>query len=351
VDFSSTRGEVLAPAAGGVLTDANGLAEATISSRTAGPARVTAQIAGGAQTTVDLNYVATTPQRVVLQINPAAIAPNATGSTANRAQLSALVIDADGNPVKGRNVNFSAVEDRSGGSIASGTGVTDANGQVSDAYIPGAITSGLETVKIRATVAGTGISHEETLTVSRQALFISIATSNTIGNLDDTTYSKPFSLQVNDATGAAVANQTVVLSVFPTHYYTGWMAWNGDDAWEVAASQPCPNEDVNRNGFLDLGEDGNRTGRLEPGSPVTVMPATVTTDAAGRATFTLTYGEQYAYWLELEVVARTLVAGTESRAVFKGPTTPLQSDMTTETVAPAGVRSPFGTVLSCTAPN
>jgi hypothetical protein len=349
VNFSTTRG--LVTAGGATQTDANGFAQATISSSTAGPAVVTAQIAGGAQTTLALNFVADTPDRITLQINPAAIAPNAAGSVANRAQLSALVIDADGNPVKGKGVTFSAIEDRSGGSIASGTGVTDANGQVSDTYISGAITSGMEQVRIRAAVAGTSIFREETLTVSRQALFISIATSNTITNVDETTYSKPFSLQVNDATGTAVANQTVVLSVFPVQYRKGRMMWNGSNAWVVGNNLWCANEDRNRNGFLDPTEDLNGNGRLEPGSPVIVGPASVTTDANGRASFSLTYGEQYAYWLDLEVTARTLVAGTESRAVFRGETWALESDLTSETVAPAGVRSPFGSVLSCTDPN
>ncbi|WP_326536262.1 Ig-like domain-containing protein [Pseudorhodoferax sp.] len=354
VNFSTTRGAVSLPS---VLTDANGEAAVTVTSLTAGPATVTAQIAGGALTSVPLLFTAATPAAIVLQVNPGAIPPNATGSSANQAQLQAVVRDGSGNPVKGRTVNFTLLADTSGGRISTGTGTTDANGVVSDTFIPGTQPTATDGVRIRATVAGTSVESIATLTVSNRALFISIATSNTIGNVDETTYTKPFSLQVNDATGAAVANQTVVLSVFPTWYGKGNMAWNGDDAWVVASRLWCPNEDLNKNGILDAGEDsvalgtGNGNGRLEPGAPIIVTPGSVTTDANGRATFSLTYGEQYARWLILELTARSQVAGTESRAVYTDETWILASDVTSETIAPAGARSPFGTNASCTVPD
>ena len=348
VNFSSTRGTV---SAGSASTDANGEAAVTVTSSTAGPATVTAQMTGGALTSVPLVFTASTPSAVVLQINPVAIPPNASGSSANQAQLLAVVRDVSGNPVSGRTVNFTLVSDTSGGRLVAGIGTTDANGQVSDTFISGPSSTATDGVQIRATVAGTSIQSTASLTVSARALFISIATSNTIGNLDETTYTKPFSLQVNDATGAAVANQTVVLSVWPTWYRKGVMAWNGSNAWAVAQSAWCPNEDANKNGILDAGEDVNGSTRLEPGAPIVVAPGTVTTDANGRATFALNYGEQYARWVEIELTARALVAGTESSAVYKDVTWVLASDVTNETVAPAGAVSPFGTILSCTDPN
>ncbi|PZP97884.1 MAG: hypothetical protein DI587_16795 [Variovorax paradoxus] len=348
VNFSSTRGTV---SAGSATTDANGEAAVTVTSSTAGPATVTAQMTGGALTSVPLVFTASTPGAIVLQINPVAIPPNASGSSANQAQLLAVVRDVSGNPVSGRTVNFTLVSDTSGGRLVAGIGTTDANGQVSDTFISGPSSTATDGVQIRATVAGTSIQSTASLTVSARALFISIATSNTIGNLDETTYTKPFSLQVNDATGAAVANQTVVLSVWPTWYRKGVMAWNGSNAWAVAQSAWCPNEDANKNGILDAGEDVNGSTRLEPGAPIVVAPGTVTTDANGRATFALNYGEQYARWVEIELTARALVAGTESSAVYKDVTWVLASDVTNETVAPAGAVSPFGTILSCTDPN
>lgn len=348
VNFSSTRGTV---SAGSATTDANGEAAVTVTSSTAGPAIVTAQMTGGALTSVPLVFTASTPNAIVLQINPVAIPPNASGSSANQAQLLAVVRDVSGNPVSGRTVNFTLVSDTSGGRLVAGIGTTDANGQVSDTFISGPSSTATDGVQIRAAVAGTSVQSTASLTVSARALFISIATSNTIGNLDETTYTKPFSLQVNDATGAAVANQTVVLSVWPTWYRKGVMGWNGNNAWVVTQSAWCPNEDANKNGILDAGEDVNGSTRLEPGAPIVVAPGTVTTDANGRATFALNYGEQYARWVEIELTARALVAGTESSAVYKDVTWVLASDVTNETVAPAGAVSPFGTILSCTDPN
>nr|WP_286197623.1 Ig-like domain-containing protein [Variovorax boronicumulans] len=348
VNFSSTRGTV---SAGSVATDANGEAAVNVSSSTAGPATVTAQIAGGALTSVQLLFTASTPDTLVLQVSPGAVPPNAAGSSANQVQLLAVVRDVSGNPVAGRTVNFTLVSDTSGGRLGAGIGTTDANGQVSDTFIPGPSSTATDGVQVRATVAGTAVQNSANLTVSARALFISIATSNTIGNLDETTYTKPFSLQVNDATGAAVANQTVVLSIWPTAYRKGTMAWNGSNAWVVAANTVCANEDRNRNGILDPGEDINGNGRLEPGAPIVVAPGSVTTDANGRATFALNYGEQYGRWVALELTARALVAGTESNAVYRDETWVLNSDVTNETVAPAGARSPFGTILSCTDPN
>lgn len=354
VSFNTTRGNLSAATA---LTDANGEAAVMVRSSTAGPSTVTAQIAGGALTSVPILFTALTPDKLVLQINPGAVPPNATGSSVNQARLQAVVRDASGNPVKGRTVNFTLVADTSGGRISTGTGTTDANGMVSDIFIPGPLSTAANGVQIRATVAGTGVQDTANMTVSSQALFITIATSNTIGNLDETTYSKPFSVQVNDANGTAVANQAVVLSVYPIRYRKGRMLWNGSTAWVVANNTWCLNEDLNRNGVLDAGEDsvadgtGNGNGRLEPGAPVIVGPGSVMTDANGRASFSLTYGEQYAYWLDLEVVARSLVAGTESQAIFKDVTWVLASDVTNETISPAGEISPFGTILSCTVPN
>lgn len=80
VNFSSTRGGVSASTA---VTDSQGFAATTVASSTAGPATVTAQIAGGAQTSVALNFTAATPASIVLQVNPSAIATNAAGSSVN----------------------------------------------------------------------------------------------------------------------------------------------------------------------------------------------------------------------------------------------------------------------------
>ena len=352
VTFSTTRGTVNPSSA---TTDANGRASTVVSSTTSGPASVIAQVAS-AQTALPVTFVATTPATVVLQANPGTVLPN-TGSSAtiNQATLQAIVRDPTGNPVAGRVVNFSAETDGSNGTISPGSGTTDANGTVIAQFIPGGLTTATNGVLIRATVQGTTIFGTASLTVSGQALFISIATSNEISNLDPTTYKKDFSVYVTDAQGAPAANRTVNLSVFPDLYLKGALEKTEDEGWAYDASSPivCANEDLNKNGILNttggVNEDVNGDGRLNPGLPIVVSPAAVTTATNGFATFSLVYGENYAPWLSVLITARTAVGGTESvqtQAYFvRGSAADFDGD-----VPPAGVVSPFGTG-ACTSPN
>jgi hypothetical protein len=348
VTFSTTRGTISPPSG---TTDVNGRASAVVTSTTSGPATVIAQV-GSAQSTLPLTFIATTPATLVLQANPGTVAPNTgSSSTVNRATLQAVVRDASGNPVSGRVVNFSAITDGSNGTISPGSGTTDSNGAVVAQFIPGPLTTASNGVLIRATVQGTSISGDASLTVSGQALFISIATSNEINNLDPTTYKKDFSVYVTDAQGAPVS-RVVDLSVFPDTYLKGtlhkpflnqpWM-YNGTPT-------ACPNEDViNKDGILQAGEDTNGDGRLTPGLPVVVAPASVTTAANGFATFSLTYGENFAPWLIVSITARASVGGTESVQSQVYNVLGSASDFNSPN-PPAGHISPFGTVASYSSP-
>ncbi|MEO5795167.1 MAG: hypothetical protein ABIP34_09695 [Rhodoferax sp.] len=381
INFSSTRGTVNPVS---VVTDSSGLASTTASSTTAGTANISAQavVTGSPQTRRAVNFVAVTPATVVLQTNVSAIPPNTSGST-NSVILTATVRDAAGNPVKGSIVNFS-VSGTGGGGIGTGTGVTNANGVVTDSYAPGSVSTAANGVVVTATVAGTSISSQATITVSAQALFITIGVGNTITNLDENTYSKPFSVYVNDANGAAVANQVVVLSAYPTEYYKGALAYTAATSttinnvtittaggWNSLVSAACPNEDLNRDGFVQTNEDdgrnvvsgnlvtrgsvnlignGNGDGVLTPGSPGVIPTSTVTTDASGAAAFSLNYGEQFAPWVKFEVKARASVSGTESSKIYYYSAAGSATDFGSETIPPAGLISPFGTATACNNP-
>jgi len=348
VIFSTTRGTITPSTA---VTDASGIASATVSSTTSGPASVVAQ-SGNAQTTLPLTFVATTPATLVLQANPGAILPNTSGSTLNQATLQATVRDSVGNPVAGRVVNFTALADPSNGSISPASGSTDSAGQVAVQFIAGPLSTANNGVVISASVQGTTVTGTGSLTVSGQALFISIAAGNVVSNLDVTTYQKQFAVYVTDANGAPAANRVVNLSVFPDFYAKGTLSYfDPPGAWGPATYQACPNEDLNRNGILDPGEDVNGDGRLQPGLPVIVTPASVTTAANGFATFHLQYGENYVPWLSTTITARTSVGGTESVKTFDYPLEGVASDFSSETNPPQGVFSPFGTVTSCQSPN
>ena len=265
-----------------------------VSSTTAGPAVVVAQIAGVGQVNLPLQFVATTPSSIVVQSNPGAISPNLSGST-HQSTIEAVVRDASGNAVANRQVNFTLLQDVSNGTLMPGVATTDADGRAKVQFIAGATSTPADGVIVQATVASTAISGQTKLTVNGTALFITIGFGNTMTNLDETTYSKPFSVYVTDANGVAVGNQLVALSVIPDSYNKGTMYWI-DPVWSATVRATCPNEDFDLNGRLDAGEDSNGNGQLTPGNIAVSAPGTVTTDAAGRASFSLQYGEQYAYW-------------------------------------------------------
>jgi hypothetical protein len=186
------------------------------------------------------------------------------------------------------------------------------------------------------------------LTVNGEALFISIGFGNEMSNLDQTTYEKEFSIYVTDVNGNAVGGQELTLSVIPNEYRKGVMVLS--DKWGQLVRATCPNEDANFNGVMDAGEDKNVNGQLTPGNVVVATPGKVTTGLDGRTSFRLRYGEQYALWLSVDIVARGSVGGTESRQKINFNLPILSSDVSGD-ASPAGVVSPFGSSDSCLNPN
>lgn len=347
VTFSTTRGVFQSA---NVLTDGDGNASASVSSVTAGPAVVVAQIANVGQVSIPVQFVATSPASIVVQANPGAVLPNASGS-ANQATIEAVVRDAAGNAVANRQVNFSTLQDLSNGSFSVGNATTDLNGRAQVQFIPGATSTAANGVVIQAQVANTVILSTTTLTVNGDSLFINIGFGNTIDNLDETTYQKLFSVYVTDANGVAVGGQVVALSVIPNGYYTGYLV-KGATSWGYAVvSAMCLNEDAGSyNGILDAGEDHNGNGALTPGNVVVASPGYVTTDTNGRATFNLQYGEQFAPWVDVKISARASVRGTESVSSINFMLTGSAGDFTSDN-PPAGRNSPFGVTADCLVPN
>jgi hypothetical protein len=308
---------------------------------------------GTVRSSVTAAFIATVPATIVLQANPGAVLPNVSGSTTNQSTLSAIVRDATGNPVSNQVVNFTAITDGSNGSIVPGSGTTDANGQTTVQFIPGALSTAANGVKIRATVqSNPALFSDATLTVNGNALFISIGIASTIIPLDAVTYQKQFSVYVTDANGAPAANRAVTVSVFPTTYGKGSLTWDDTAKQWVYETPPptkCVNEDTNRNGILDSGEDINHNGKLDPGLPVVISPSTVTTDTSGNATFFMSFGKNYAWWLWTEITARASVGGTESTQVAPYSLEMVSSDATSKS-SPPNKTSPFGKATVCTDP-
>ena len=341
VNFAATAGTLSAASA---VTDGAGNATVSISSLSASPATVQATLTGGvlAEATLPIQFVAETPDTLVLQVNPTAIAPNASG-TAQQAEVLATVTDANANPVKGVTVNFNRTADPSGGNLSSASQVTDSRGQASVQYIAGGSTTASNGVKLRASVASAPtVFGNATLTVNQSALFIALGTGNTISNLDDQTYQKDWVVYVTDSNSIAVPNVTLTIKVLPQEYGKGSLTFN--NGWKVAAGAvSCPNEDANFNGVLDAGEDANHNGTLEPGNVISVTPGVVKTDSNGRATISLIYAESYAPWMTVRLRAEAVVAGTESSKESIFTVAGSSADFSNEDVPPAGAISPFGT--------
>ena len=347
VIFSTTRG-TFAPSSS--ATDVNGDASAVLSSTTAGPASVLAQIAGVGQVSLPVQFVAGVPSSVVVQATPGAVQPNVSGSTSSRSTIEAVVRDANLNAVANTSVAFSLVQDLSNGSLSPGVATTDGNGRAQVQFIPGSSSTAANGVVIRAEAGSPVVSGQTTLTVNGNALFITLAFGSTMSEFNSTNYSRPFSAYVTDANGVAVASQSLSLSALPVDYDKGTMTYDSASSlWVRNSVVPgCVNEDLNTNGILDVGEDINGNGQLTPGNVVALSAGVMTTDASGLALFDLRYGKQFSGWLRVRITARATVAGTESSNFITLRLPALLADLSDQLVAPASVFSPFGQSAVCT---
>ena len=258
-----------------------------------------------------------------LAITPNTISPNAVGGTANRAVLRVVFQNASNQAIKNVRVRFEIVPPGlgSGEQISTGTNVvySDVSGVAVADYIAGTRSSPTNGVTIRACYGSTDAdiagactnSVTATMTVAGQPLSITLGDNNELekgGN--NLTYIKKFDVAVADAAGNAVANAIVSASVDITDYGKGLF---------VNPRRWCPNEDTNRNGFLDAAEilTGDGNGILSPRKADVILSflGTNTTAANGRATIQVEYQQNVATWLAYSVRVTTNVAGSEGTAV------------------------------------
>ncbi len=344
VVFSTTRGSITPASA---VTDAAGEATASVTSANAGGAVVTAAT-GAVESTLPIEFVAATPATAELQPDVFTIGPNQS------ATLTAVVRDAAGNLVKNQTVVFT-LADVTGGTLSVGSAVTDSQGRAQTAYRSSSTTSASGGVRITATVSGTAISDVVDLTVARREVFLSLGTGNTISEPNSAQYLVEYAVQVTDANGSGVAGVPVSMRMLSTRYYKGTRTApsTAGGSWSTSYSVVggCADEDVNRNGTLDAGEDTNGNGRVDAGNVVTVSPASVVTDASGFALVNVTYPQEHAYYLDVELSANATVQGSEyvrsARFLVPGSA----ADFKDANVSPPGIVSPFGKAASCLDPN
>lgn len=357
----------LAPAEAAGRTDLNGNFEFQFTAPSTPGSYPISVTAGGATLepppTLQVQAVSSTPPVTApiasasVSANPSVIGTNAAGASNNRTEIRALFLTSNNQPLANVRVKFDLAGDANsiGGTFSTGTATlySDANGVASTAYIPGTRSSPTNGVTVRAcyyaddasaSAGACATNARVTLTVTSEPLGVSIGTDNTIEE-SGLTYVKKFVVSVVDSAGVAKPDVNLVVSLDLPHYFTGDpYTFSGTSYSRNGALYVCSNEDVNRNGVLETGEDQNVSRRLEPGkSDVSVSLLQSKTRADGTAELQIQYAKSFATWVGATItVAASGVLGTEGRASFNLPAVPaLASALATQEVPPPFVTSPY----------
>jgi hypothetical protein len=362
VTFTTSRGTITGT--NPVNTDANGQAAVTLSSTSAGPAIVTAS-GTGVNAQVTLDFVAVTPSQISVQLSPATVGLGGTSV------IQATVRDAANNLVEGASVDFLIVTDPTNGGLSAASVVTNSQGIAQTNYIAGNSSSGANGVRVSATVHGTAITANTTLTVGGQAVFLSLGTGNTVDTSQGVAiYQVTYSVFAVDASGAPVPNAPISLAILPVAYGKGYMAcvanaWvpnyttTSSDAFAYNSQKLCRNEDTDYTGNINsLGtiggipvKDYNVNGKLDPGNVPVVAPGSGVTNASGRLDVTITYPRDHSYWYAATLVASSTVNGTQSSTTATFVLAGASADYNNCLVAPPGPVSPYGQAATCANPN
>lgn len=344
-------------------TDANGAYVYNYTApATAGNLDITATAGGSTITTTvvvqatsgAIPAVTTAILSASVSANPSVVSTNSDG-TNNQTQIRALFVGASNQPIKNVRVRFDLDGDANsiGGTFTTGANIvySDANGVATTSYVPGSRSSPTDGLTIRAcfdsvdfTTCDPTKATKTTITVISEPLAVSIGTNNVV-DVQSLTYSRQFIIQVVDASGRAKANVDIVPSIDLPLYMKGQYGVSGG-AWQLTtAPAVCLNEDLNRNGVLEIGEDLNKNVVLDPRkSDVAVtMVGSSKTDATGQAVLQITYPKNVATWEQVKIlVAATGISGTEGRATWSEILPAPASDFTTTTASPPFQRSPYG---------
>ncbi len=344
---------------------------------TAGAYNITA--VGGGVTTVTtvtvpsggstIPVVTTTASSTTFTASPAVVTVNAVGSTANRAELRMLFQASNNAPIKNMRVRFDLNGDTTtGGTIGSGTSLvySDESGYAITSYYPGTRSTGTNGLVLRACwdyadFAATACPNAKTvaLTVVSNPLSISIGTDATLTLADSgLTYIKRFVVLVVDASGAPVAGVDIAPSLDLVNYRKGvyivdggrWKSFHYLDSVSLAnrveGQAVCLNEDDDRDGLLDAGEDRNNNGLLEPrksDSSVKLVSTTSKTDASGQAILQIEYPKSNATWISY-VLTASATGVVSPPARFAGDLEGLATDFSTTTSSPPFQFSPYGQI-------
>lgn len=330
VQFATTFGTFTGSTASGqVITEpvSGGRASATFRATEAGVATILVSDASDASISdsilVVVSAAAATAARISLQTNSRVIQPS-TGGVTNSALLKARVWNIAGQVIPNVPVLFTLSNTTGGGEYVSPViAYTDDTGIATTTFIAGSVGSGNAGVKVTASVLGmpSVASSDVDVIIGGTAGSVIVSRGSKIETVtepgQDTYYKLPMAVLVTDASGRGLSGVTVTLSTWPNRWATGY--WYEYEENKCMPVQTCIlyNEDTNRNGQKDAGEDANGDGVLTPPSTASgSVPGTVYTGDDGTAVFDLTYVKTSAAWIEAEITASVVVYGTETRSTY-----------------------------------
>ncbi len=341
----------------------------TFTATAAGESRlVDVQIKAGSGT---VPAAAELPRSASLTPTPSVVTVNPVNGTNNQVELRALFLGANNQPIKnvrarfdlaGNNTNSDGVVGWLGGDYA----YSDDTGVARATFTPGqrssptnGITVGVCFDTIDFPVANCATMSNRatsTLTVTSEALSVNIRTNELIkSGAANLTYIKEFVVMVVDAAGQAKADVQITPSIDLTSYLKGFYTWDGT-RWDRTRNPltRCTNEDVNRNGVREAGEDVNGNGELDPrkADVAIKMVNSARTDTNGLAIVQIEYGRDLGSWVDFVItVTASGISGTESRARFAGELPVDAQALIKEDPPPAFVISPYRISTNCANPN
>lgn len=192
------------------------------------------------------------------------------------------------------------------------------------------------------------VSDTTPITIGGTAGSVVIGVGTVIEDPDATAthYKLPMAVQVVDHSGKGIAGAVVSLHLWPAYYRTGgWYDQDPDPvvfSYTAYVSGAFPNEDTNENLIMEPWEDVNGDGFLTPPSSAGgSIPATVTADENGVATFNLVYLKSYGRWITSRITATTMVLGTEYSSRRFVPLPVMKSDLDTGNLLATNPLSPY----------
>ena len=303
----------------------NGMATAIFNSADAGTATIqvypTETPSINDTVTIAIAAPSSEASKIFFQTSATVVAPS-IGDAKNSVTLIAEVTNAKNQVVSGAPVLFSIVTPTGGGEYVSpAIAFTDQSGIATSVFTSGSLVAGADGVVVKAELIDVDASDTVSIIISGQAISLAIGRSTEIlTDYEETMYQLPMTVLVTDSNGSPVQQTQVSLNLWPSDYRTGyWLPTkNNNEECIPIVEGSRPNEDVNRNGINEDGEDINQDGQLTPApSAGGEIPATLTTDENGVASFYIIYPKSSACWIVDELSASTVVSGTETRSTYR----------------------------------